>query len=69
MSGQIRITLKEERTGDTKIRDVDGGWFFDFNQNFIADKNIQREIIEEWIDERGKDQHNSELELIAWEMV
>jgi len=69
MNDQIQLTLKEERTGETKIREVDGGWFLDYDNTFITDEDMQRQIILEWIEERGEAQHNSKLELISWKMV
>lgn len=61
------ITLQMTTPENLSVeRIIDISNFQSFNGGIIKEKSIQKEILEEWIDLRGNQQHETKLTLISW---
>lgn len=66
----VRVTMKDEFTGETVVRDIDKSniYIASGECNVLAKPETQRRLIELWITERANEQHNTLLTLISWEL-
>lgn len=69
MNGHVTITLKELKTGRVVSREIDITNIIDWDTMRPVPTLQSQEIkLNEWIKERGEDQHDSKLELIHWDI-
>jgi len=61
------------KTGKSIFRDIHisnicvaANCALEFEHNTIAEKSEQKQLLNNWIIERGNEQHNTELALINW---
>ena len=64
----VELTMTDELTGDTLTRRIDktnamtsGDFCWE-----LRDKESQRKALENWIQERGNQQHETLLSLLSW---
>lgn len=64
---QVHLTLKEHAKNRIVERTIDISNLINWSTGYVAtNPEVQRELLQEWIEDRGVDQHDSELSLISW---
>ena len=67
----VELTMIDELTGQTVKRTIDKTNAMKSDSNsgcfVVGDKASQRKGLENWINERGNEQHETILTLVSWE--
>ena len=63
----VTLNMKDELNGTNVSRTIDGSNLINWStQKMYQTESTQREMLEEWINERGNEQHDTLLSLIDW---
>ena len=63
----IHLTMTDDLTGSKVLRSIDISNLINWNtQMVVKTEGKQREMLEEWINERGNEQHDTLLTLNSW---
>ena len=71
MMKTVRMTLLDLVSGVKFNREIDATNAYE-NRDIcweLGDQQSQRERLEQWILDRGNEQHDTELELVGWEFI
>ncbi len=67
IDADIIVTLREHRTNKEVTRELDiSNFTVCGSEAVIYRPEEQLELLKNWIEERGKEQHNSELSVVSW---
>ncbi len=63
----VHLTMTDDLTGNKVFRTIDISNLINWDtQMIVKTEGKQREMLEEWINERGNDQHDTFLTLNSW---
>tara|TARA_R110000765_G_scaffold292026_4_gene387659 strand:+ start:1727 stop:1951 length:225 start_codon:yes stop_codon:yes gene_type:complete len=69
---EVNITMKDASNGKTVSRTIDGSNLMVHNgetSHIASCPEIQRTLLQQWINERANEQHGTMLELVSWFLV
>jgi hypothetical protein len=66
----VKLIMKDAWTNEEVIRDIDITNVMNMRSDgfFMGTKEEQRQNIENWIEDKGNDQHDTWLDLVSWEL-